>query len=80
MALFVLHHHHQSHECASAFAAWKASRSPLHDRPATSSCVYGGHDMWWRVEAADADEALALLPEWVAARTAVHAVTEIDVR
>jgi hypothetical protein len=78
--MFVLHHRHESQECVRAFAAWKGSRSPLHDRPAISSCVHGGHEMWWRVEAADVEAALALLPEWVAERTVVHPVTEVDVR
>jgi hypothetical protein len=33
MQFFLLHHRHEPHECAAAFAAWQGFDSPLtHDR------------------------------------------------
>ncbi len=69
MPSFLLHHQHEPHECAAAFAAWKGFDSPLRDSSALSSCLAGGHGLWWRVQAADRSVALALLPRFVAART-----------
>ena len=66
---FVLHHRHEAHECAYAYAAWKGFTSPLRQKPAASSCVEGGHEIWWFVMAAEAEAALALLPAYVALRT-----------
>ena len=56
-------------ECAAAFAAWSGFDSPLRHRPAPSTCLAGGHAIWWRVEAATHAAALALLPRYVAERT-----------
>jgi hypothetical protein len=39
--------------------------------------VTGGHQLWWTVEAPDAASALALLPPYVAERTAVEPVTAV---
>lgn len=79
MALFLLHHRHDPAECAVAFAAWKGFASPLRRRPALSTCVEGGHEIWWRVTAGSAAEALALLPPYVSARTNVIAAREVDI-
>ena len=48
-----------------------ASSSPLRHRPALASCATGGHRIWWAVEAADDEEALALVPFYVAERATV---------
>jgi hypothetical protein len=69
MPFFLLHHQHEAHECAAAFAAWQGFASPLRHSRAPSSCLAGGHGVWWRVEATDHQEALALLPRFVAQRT-----------
>ena len=69
MPFFLLHHQHEAHECAAAFAAWQGFASPLRHSRAPSSCLAGGHGVWWRVEATDRQEALALLPRFVAERT-----------
>ena len=45
--------------------------SPLRGRSIPCTCMHGGHAAWWEVEAASADEALALLPEYVARTTVV---------
>jgi hypothetical protein len=69
MPLFLLHHQHEPAECETAFAAWRGFSSPLRHRRAASTCLAGGHTVWWRVEAVDATAALALLPPYVAGRT-----------
>ena len=66
---FLLQHRHQAHECAAAYAAWKGFESPLRHHPTISSCVEGGHEIWWQVEAVDHVHALSLLPSYVARRT-----------
>ncbi|HUO72215.1 MAG TPA: hypothetical protein VMU39_15715 [Solirubrobacteraceae bacterium] len=77
MPIFVLSHHHAPEECAIAIAAWRGFASPLrHGRP-FGSCATGGHRVWWTVDAPDATSALALLPAYVAQRTAVDEVREV---
>jgi hypothetical protein len=44
-----------------------------------SSCLAGGHGLWWRVEAPDLAGALALLPRFVAKRTTAIPVREVDI-
>lgn len=79
MAFFLLHHSHEAHECAAAFAAWQGFDSPLRHRRAPSSCLAGGHGVWWRVEAPDAHAALALLPRFVAERTTPISIREVQI-
>jgi hypothetical protein len=77
MSSFLLRHQHAPHECAAAFAAWKGFESRLRRHSALSTCLTGGHQLWWRVEAADRPAALALLPGFVAARTEALEVREV---
>jgi hypothetical protein len=77
MPLFLLQHHHDPADCAPAFAAWHGFASPLRRHPAPSTCLAGGHDLWWRVEAPDTASALELLPPFVARRTVAVAVREV---
>jgi hypothetical protein len=79
MPVFILHHRHRPAECRAAFAAWTGFQSPLRRRHASSSCLPGDHSVWWRVEAPDRDAALAMLPSFVAARTAVSEIREIRI-
>jgi hypothetical protein len=79
MPLFVLHHHHAPAECAAAFAAWQGFDSPLRRHPAASTCLDGGHALWWRVQAADRQAALALLPPFVAYRSDAIAVRDVQI-
>jgi hypothetical protein len=79
MALFLLHHTHDADECARAFAAWSGFESPLRHRPAASTCLAGGHHVLWRVEAPNRDEAVAMLPSFVAARTEAVEVREVEI-
>ena len=77
MPVFILHHRHDAADCRASYAAWKGFRSPLRRQTALSSCVAGGHEIWWQVSAASADEAAALLPGYVAARTVVTEMREV---
>ena len=79
MPTYQLSHRHTPEECAVAFAAWKGFTSPLRQQPVLSSCTTGGHQLWWTVEAADPQAALALLPNYVASRTEVVEVGEVPV-
>jgi hypothetical protein len=79
MPYFLLQHRHTPAECAAAFAAWTGFRSPLRHRSAASTCLAGGHALWWRVRADDAAAALALLPLFVARRTVPIEVRDIEI-
>lgn len=79
MPLFLLHHRHAPEECAAAFAAWSGFPSPLRHRHASSTCLAGGHALWWRVQAESAAAALALLPLFVARRTVPIEVRDVEI-
>ena len=79
MPFFLLHHQHAALECDAAFAAWQGFVSPLRRQTAVSTCLAGGHAVWWRVEARDRRSALALLPPFVARRTDVIPVRDIQI-
>jgi hypothetical protein len=79
MPLFVLHHTHDASECETAYAAWNGFDSPLRHRPASSTCLAGGHCLLWRVEAPTRDDAVGLLPAYVAARTEAVEVREVEI-
>jgi hypothetical protein len=70
---------HQAHECPAAFAAWKGFASPLRRRATIGSCLSGGHEIWWELEAASADEALDHLPGYVADRTEAIRISQVQV-
>ena len=73
MPCFLIHHRHDARECGAAYAAFKGGESPLRHGAALSTCRFGGHDIWWLVEAPGAPQALALLPWFLARRaTATH--------
>jgi hypothetical protein len=79
MPRFLLHHRHEPPECDAAFAAWTGFASPLRHRPAPSTCLAGGHAIWWSVDAADDRAALALLPRFVAERTVPTQVRDVEI-
>ena len=79
MPSYVLHHEHQPHECGAAFAAFRGFRSPLRHRTTLASCGSSGHSIWWTVDAPREEDALALLPYFVATRTTATAVTEVEI-
>jgi len=79
MASYLLHHRHEPDECGVAFTSFKGHNSPLRHRPTLASCRTGGHEIWWTVEADSEDDALALLPFYVAARTTITRVSEVQI-
>jgi hypothetical protein len=76
---FLLEHHHEPQECGVVFASFKGHQSPLRRQPTLASCWSGGHAIWWTVEAETEEEALRLLPPYVASRTIVARVSEIEI-
>ncbi|WP_241841693.1 MULTISPECIES: hypothetical protein [unclassified Pseudofrankia] len=81
MATFVLCHRHGPAECRFVFASWHGFDSPLRHGRALASCGLGDdeHQMFWTVDAADAEAALALVPRYVATRTEAVPVIEFPV-
>ena len=79
MSRFLLEHRHEPHECGVAFAAFRGHASPLRHRAALGSCSFGGHALWWTVEADGPDQALALLPFFLAERATATRVDEVDI-
>ena len=79
MTRYLLHHSHQPDECGVVFASFKGHRSTLRHQSTLSSCRSGGHSIWWTVEAASEDEALALLPDYVAKRTTAARVNDVQI-
>ena len=79
MARYVLQHRHRPHECGVVFASFRGHASPLRHRSTLASCRSGGHAIWWTVDADTEAEALALLPRYVADRTTVTPVSEVQI-
>jgi hypothetical protein len=79
MPRYLLEHRHTPQECGVVFASFKRHASPLRHRPTLGSCRSGGHAIWWTVDADTEAEALALLPRFVAERTSVTRVSELDI-
>jgi hypothetical protein len=79
MARFLLEHRHESQQCGVVFAAFKGHDSPLRHRPTLASCRSGGHTIWWTVDAETEDDALRLLPPYVAERTTASRVSEVEI-
>lgn len=79
MSRYVLEHHHEPSECGVVFASFKGHPSPLRHQLTLASCRSGGHAIWWTVEAETEQEALGLLPSYVAERTTVTRVSEVEI-
>jgi hypothetical protein len=79
MPRFLVHHRHEPHQCGIAFAAFKGHDSPIRHRAALASCPTGGHAIWWALEAASEDDALRELPFYVAQRSTVTQVAEVEI-
>jgi hypothetical protein len=76
---YLVHHRHEPHECPAAFAAWRGFASPLRGAATTGSCRFGGHELWWRIDAESEADALAFLPEYVAQRATATRVEEVQI-
>lgn len=79
MSRFLLHHRHTTGECRVVFASFKGFASPLRHRAAVGSCAWGGHELWWDLEADSDADALGLLPRYVAERTTAHQVGDVEI-
>jgi len=79
MSRYQLQHRHEPHECGVVFASFKGHESPLRHRTTVASCRSGGHAIWWTVDAASEEDALRLLPSYVAQRTTVARVSEVKI-
>ena len=76
---FLLHHSHAPRDCGAAYAAFRGRDTPLRHRPAAASCRWGGHEIWWTVEAGTEEDALGQLPFYVAERTTATSVSEVEI-
>ena len=79
MPRYLLQHRHSPEECGVVFASFKGDASPLRHRATLASCRSGGHAIWWAVDAASEQEAARQLPAYVAERTTVTRVTEVQI-
>ncbi len=79
MVSYLLHHSHKPAECGIVFASFKGHESPLRHKATLASCRSGGHEVWWTVEAPNEEEALRLLPFFVAQRTTVTRVSKVQI-
>ena len=79
MACYLLHHRLEPDECGVVFASFKGLDSPLRHRATLASCRSGGHAIWWTVEADSEADALRLLPFYVAERTTITRVSEVQI-
>jgi hypothetical protein len=79
MARYLIHHHHGARDCGVVFASFKGHESPVRRESALSSCAFGGHAIWWLVDAASGADALALLPFYVAQRATATQVSEVAI-
>jgi hypothetical protein len=79
MSPYLLHHRHRPEECGVVFASFRGHDSPLRHRATIASCRSGGHAIWWTVDAASEDDALRLLPSYVAERTTISRVAEVNI-
>jgi hypothetical protein len=79
MARYLLHHRHEPDECGVVFTSFKGHHSPLRHHAALASCRTGGHEIWWTVEAGSEADALRLLPYYVAERTTITGVSEVQI-
>ncbi len=79
MSRYLLEHRHLPSECGVAFKSFKGHESPLRHQSTLASCSSGDHAIWWTVEAASEQDALGLLPHYVAERTTIARVGEVEI-
>jgi hypothetical protein len=79
MPRYMLQHQHKPDNCGVVFASFRGHDSLLRHRVTLASCRSGGHTIWWTVDAENEAEALAQLPSYVAARTTVTRVCEVEI-
>ena len=79
MHRYLLHHRHEPDECGVVFASFKGHASPLRRRATLVSCRSGGQAIWWTVEAPSEAAVLQMRPSYVAERTSVACVSEVEI-
>jgi hypothetical protein len=79
MSRYLLQHRHSADECGVVFASFRGHQTPLRHRATLASCRTGGHAIWWTVDAASEEDALRLLPFYVAERTTIALVNEVRI-
>jgi hypothetical protein len=79
MARFLVHHWHDADDCGVVFASWGGHVSSLRHKATLASCAFGGHAIWWIVEATTAEQALGLLPFYVAARATATRGSDVEI-
>ena len=79
MVRYLLQHRHTAAECGVVFASFKGSTSPLRHQATVASCRSGEHAIWWTVSAESEEDALRLLPFFVAERTTVARISDVDI-
>jgi uncharacterized protein len=79
MSRYLLQHRHDPQECGAVFASFKGHTSPLRHQATLASCRSGDHAIWWTVDAPTGEDALTQLPAYVAKRTTVTRVSEVDI-
>ncbi len=79
MPRYLLQNRHLPHECGVVFTSFKGHESPLRHHATLASCRSGGHAIWWTVEATSEQDALRLLPPYVAGRTTVTRVSDVEI-
>jgi hypothetical protein len=79
MSRYLLQHHHAPDKCGVVFTSFKGHQSALRHQMTLTSCRSGGHEIWWTVDSASEEEALRLLPFFVAERTTVTLVGEVQI-
>jgi hypothetical protein len=79
MTRYLLDHRHAPDECGVVFASFKGHESPLRHRATLASCRSGEHTIWWTVDAESESDALRLLPFYVAERTSIMRVSEVEI-
>jgi hypothetical protein len=77
MPRYLLYHRHGAGQCGVVFAAFAGHDSPLRHQAASATCAFGGHEIWWTVDAPNAQRALALLPFYVAQRTTASQISDV---
>lgn len=82
---YLITHRHRARDCGVAFAAWRGFESPLRHTSALATCRDAAagpgseHVLFWTVEADSPGAATAMLPPWLAERSEVQRVVEVEI-
>jgi hypothetical protein len=79
MSRYLLQHRHEHEECG-VFASFNGHQSQLRHQLTLAPCRSRVHPIGWTVEADTEKGALRPLPPYVAARTTVACVNEVEIR